>query len=101
MNLRKCVSCGRQYDKLNFIRISKTRVDDSGVVIRVSDVGDSTYIEGRSAYLCPTEKCFVLARKKSRIEKSLKCAISSEVYDKIKRFIDLKNVEDEENAYTC
>ena len=32
--------------------------------------------------------CFVLARKKSRIEKSLKCAIPSEVYDKIKRFID-------------
>lgn len=100
MNLRKCVSCGKQDDKFNFVRISKVK-DISGVVIRVSNVGDTTYIGGRSAYLCPLIKCLDIAKKKNRIEKSLKCKIPSDFYDKLLEFVNLKNVKDEENAYTC
>ena len=100
MYLRKCVSCGRQDDKYNFIRVSKTKCV-SGIKISVFNLGDSTYIDGRSAYLCPTTKCFNVAKKKGRIEKSLKCRICTESYDKILEFINLENAKNEENAYTC
>ena len=91
MNLRKCVSCGKQDYKSNFIRINKVKNDVHGVMIFVSNLGDSTYIGGRSAYLCPTVKCLDVAKKKNRIEKSLKCKISAEFYDKLLKFISLKN----------
>ena len=93
MYLRKCVSCGRQDDKYNFIRVSKTKCV-SGIKISVFNLGNSTY-------LCPTTKCFNVAKKKGRIEKSLKCKICTESYDKILEFINLENAENEENAYTC
>ena len=88
MNLRKCVSCGKRSDKFDFIRINRVKNQDSGFKICLSNVGNKCYVEGRTAYLCSNINCFNLAKKKSRLEKNLKCKIGLEVYDEIESFIN-------------
>lgn len=88
INLRKCISCGKRSNKFDFIRINKVKNRDSGFEIFVSDLGDKRYIEGRTAYLCSNLSCFNLAKKKSRLEKNLKCKIGSKIYDEIENFIN-------------
>ena len=34
---------------------------------------------GRSAYLCPTEACFEEARRRKRLQKSLRCQVSDDL----------------------
>ena len=88
INLRKCISCGKRSNKFDFIRINKVKNQDSSFEIFVSNIGDRRYIEGRTAYLCSNLNCFNLAKKKSRLEKNLKCKIGLKVYDKIESFIN-------------
>ena len=88
MNLRKCVSCGKRSDKFDFIRINRIKNKNSSFTICVSNIGDKRYVEGRTAYLCSNLSCFNLAKKKSRLEKNLKCKIGLEVYDEIESFIN-------------
>ena len=38
---------------------------------------------GRGAYICKSEKCLAKARKTGFVERSLKCSVSAEVYDRI------------------
>ena len=83
MYLRKCVSCGKQSNKFDFIRINKVKDKFLKFKILVSDCGCRDYIEGRTAYLCSSLDCLKIAKKKSRIERNLKCKIDSDVYDKI------------------
>lgn len=83
MYLRKCISCGKQRNKFDFIRINKVCVDSSDPIIYVTDIGKTDHIDGRTAYICPSPDCFKLAKKKSRLERNLKCKINSTVYDKI------------------
>ena len=90
MYLRKCVACGKQDNKFNFIRINKVRLGSSEFQIKVSDLGCTSHVDGRTAYICPSIQCFNLARKKSRFEKNLKCKVDSDVYDKVNDLI-IKN----------
>lgn len=87
MYLRKCVSCGKQSNKFDFIRINKVKDKFLNFKIFISDCGCKNYIEGRTAYLCPCLECLKIAKKKSRIERNLKCKIDPEVYDKIYNLI--------------
>jgi len=90
MYLRKCVACGKQDNKFNFIRVNRIRLDSLGFRIQVSDSGCTSHVEGRTAYICPSIKCFNLAKKKSRFEKNLKCKVDSNVYDEVNDLI-IKN----------
>ena len=89
--LRKCISCGKRDNKFNFIRINKIKKINNSFEIKVSEKGRKCHIDGRTAYICPDEECFLLAKKKSRVEKSLKCRINREIYDKIESLINSKN----------
>ena len=90
MNLRKCISCGKRDYKFKFIRIKKIKNGDSKFEIRISDSNTTNHVDGRTAYLCPNNECLSLARKKSRIERSLKCKIDKSVYDEIDNLLNLK-----------
>ena len=90
MNLRKCISCGKRDNKFRFIRINKIKNGDSKFEIRISNFNTTNHVDGRTAYLCPNNECLSLARKKSRIERSLKCKIDKSVYDEIDNLLNLK-----------
>ena len=90
MNLRKCISCGKRDNKFGFIRINRIKNGNSKFEIRVSSFNTTNHVDGRTAYLCPNSECLSLAKKKSRIEKSLKCKIDKSIYDEIDNILNLK-----------
>lgn len=63
--LRRCVSCKKQRDKKDFLRVVRTK--DMNILI------DNEYkIFGRSAYICKDKNCIKSAFSKKRLEKALR-----------------------------
>lgn len=75
-NLRRCICCRKVAPKSEFWRIVRCHRDGSVQL----DAG-----MGRSAYLCPTADCLKLAQKKRRIGRSLKTAVSDEIYQTLEK----------------
>ena len=71
INQRRCVSCRIIGPKTWFWRVIRS-ADTGGILL---DQG-----MGRSAYLCPTQHCLDLAKKKRRLSRSLRVAIAPEIY---------------------
>jgi uncharacterized protein len=46
----------------------------------VIDLKDGIRLQGRSVYLCPTLECLQVAQKKNRLGRSLKVAVSVDIY---------------------
>lgn len=67
--LRRCVACRQLLDRSMLLRV--IRDHQEGVLF---DQG-----MGRSAYLCPTEACFEEARRRKRLQKSLRCQVSDDL----------------------
>ncbi len=74
--LRKCVVCGEIRPKDELIRIAKL---SSGEVVP-DPLGRGP---GRGAYLCRNRECVNGLRKKRGLEKSFRCFIPGEVYERI------------------
>lgn len=75
--MRVCVGCEELKSKKELLRIvlspeGEISVDRSGKA------------PGRGAYICPNEICFTAAYKAKRLEKSLKHAVSPEVYETLR-----------------
>lgn len=73
--LRRCVTCRKVLDRQQLIRV--TRDSQNGVVL---DGG-----MGRSAYLCPNEKCLEEAWKRKKLQKALKCKIQPSVINVLQK----------------
>ena len=71
---RRCTGCGEHFPKNTLIRVLRT--PDGNVVLDLT--GKKS---GRGAYICKKAACFKKARKSRRIETSLECEISDELYD--------------------
>ncbi len=69
--LRRCVSCRELFDRKHLWRIVRDYKD--GVVL---DKG-----MGRSAYLCPVEKCLKEAWQRKRLQKALRCQVNVSVIE--------------------
>ena len=73
---RKCLGCMESFPKKDLVR-----------VVRLPD--GSTHMDltgkksGRGAYICKNAACLKKARKTRRIETSLECHISDEIYEKM------------------
>ncbi len=78
---RQCLGCNEHRPKKELIRVVK-RPDGS---VELDLVGK---VSGRGAYICRDVKCFRRARKSRRIEHSLECAISEQLYDAMEREIE-------------
>ncbi len=67
--LRRCVSCRRLCDRTQLWRV--VRQADGTVSL---DGG-----MGRSAYLCPQPSCLEEARRRRRLQRGLRCAVSEAI----------------------
>jgi uncharacterized protein len=72
---RRCVSCRKVAAKSEFWRVVKSYPSNQVAI----DLGDIK-LQGRSVYLCPTLECLQLAQKKNRLGRSLKTAVSVDIY---------------------
>lgn len=75
---RQCIGCGEMKNKKEMIRVIKTPED----IIMLDATGKKN---GRGAYLCKSEECFVKAMKSKGLERSLKVNIPGEVYVELKK----------------
>ena len=73
-NYRRCVSCRAIAHKDAFWRI--VRVYPSRTVQLEEGMG-------RSAYLCPTADCLMVAQKKKRLGRTLKTSVPVEIYERL------------------
>lgn len=79
--MRQCVGCQEMKSKKEMLRILKTAEDE----IVLDATGRKN---GRGAYLCFSKECLAKARKNKGLERSLKMAIPSAVYDSLEKELD-------------
>lgn len=79
-NTRMCIACRTRGDKSDFIRIAKTK--DSIII-----ANSGFQLEGRSVYLCASQKCLDMAIKRKAISRGLKCEIGSETTEALQKAI--------------
>ena len=73
---RRCSGCGEHFPKNTLIRVLRTPEGE----ITLDLTGKCN---GRGAYICKNAACLRKARKSKRIESSLECVISDELYNKM------------------
>ena len=78
---RRCTGCGEHFPKNTLIRVLRT--PEGEVVLDLT--GKKS---GRGAYICKNAACFKKARKARRIETSLECRISEELYNRMEEELD-------------
>ena len=78
--VRRCTGCGEHFPKNALIRVVRTPAGE----VLLDLTGKSS---GRGAYICKSAACLKKARKSKRIETSLECTISEEVYDRMEEEI--------------
>ena len=74
--MRNCLGCGEMKPKKELIRAVKSPEGE----ISLDLTGKKN---GRGAYICKNAACLKKARKSRRIESSLECRISDELYTKM------------------
>jgi predicted RNA-binding protein YlxR (DUF448 family) len=74
---RTCVGCNTKKEKKELIRIVKSK---EGKL----DVDKTGKLPGRGAYLCDNPECLEKAKKSKRLERTLECQITDEIYEKIR-----------------
>ncbi|MEB3334793.1 MAG: YlxR family protein [Cyanobacteriota bacterium] len=73
--LRRCVACRQLKDRRDLWRL--VRLAEGGLAL---DRG-----MGRSAYLCPHPDCFNEARRRRRLQRSLRCAVDDGILNTLER----------------
>ncbi len=73
---RKCSGCNEHFPKSVLVRILRTPEGE----IKLDMTGK---LSGRGAYICKSAECLKKARRASRIERSLECAVPQEIYEKL------------------
>lgn len=79
--LRKCLGCDEMLGKKGMLRVVKSKEGE----ISIDETGKKN---GRGAYICRDMECFNKAHKKHSLERSLKCSISEEIYEKLRQEIE-------------
>jgi uncharacterized protein len=74
---RRCVSCRKVAPRNEFWRVVRSYPSNTIIIDR-----DNTFIQGRSAYLCPTTS-LQIAHKKNRLGRSLKAKVDEDIYQQL------------------
>lgn len=74
--LRQCLGCNEHKPKAELLRVVRTPEGET----LLDFTGRKA---GRGAYICKDVRCLKRVRKNHRLEKSLSCEISDEVYDRM------------------
>ena len=75
--LRQCIGCRESKPKNELIRIIRTPEND----ICFDKTGR---MNGRGAYICPSELCLDKAIKSKGIERALNCEIPDEIFEMLR-----------------
>ncbi len=78
--LRTCMGCNEKKPKKELIRIVKNK---DGIL----SVDRTGKLDGRGAYICDSEECLEKVIKSKRLEKTLECKISEEIYNNLRGVI--------------
>ena len=78
---RRCTGCGEHFPKNTLVRVLRT---PEGEII-LDTTGKRS---GRGAYVCKNKDCLKKARQKGRLEQSLECSVSPEIYVMLEERID-------------
>lgn len=81
MPVRRCIGCFEMKEKKMLIRIVKAGENE----IKIDKTGKK---EGRGAYVCPNIACLKKACKSKGLERSFKCAIPKEIYEKLRKELE-------------
>jgi predicted RNA-binding protein YlxR (DUF448 family) len=79
---RRCISCRKIAPRAEFLRVMRSYPARS---IEIDD--GHTFLQGRSAYLCPTASCLQAAQKKNRLSRALKAPVSDSIYQQLGQLI--------------
>ena len=79
---RRCTGCGEHFPKNTLIRVLRT--PEGEVILDLT--GKKS---GRGAYICKSAQCLKKARKARRLETSLECPISDEIYEKMEEELEV------------
>ena len=77
---RQCAACREKRPKRELIRL--VRDPEGEVIIDIRHRAD-----GRGTYICRSEECIELARKKRGIDRALKVRTPDDLYDRLKGII--------------
>ena len=83
---RRCTGCGGTFPKKELVRVVRSPEGD----VSLDFTGKKS---GRGAYVCPRLDCLKKARKTGRIQKSLECAVTDEIYAALEEEIALMERE--------
>lgn len=75
--IRKCTGCLQMKEKKELIRVVKTNEGEYKLDL-------TGKMSGRGAYICKNEECLQKAFKSKGLERSFKCAIPKDIYEKIR-----------------
>jgi predicted RNA-binding protein YlxR (DUF448 family) len=78
---RRCSGCGEHFPKNTLIRVLRT--PEGEIILDLT--GKKS---GRGAYICKNAQCLKKARKSKRIESSLECRISDELYQRMEEELE-------------
>ena len=76
--MRQCVGCAEMKSKKDLIRVIKTPEEE----IVLDTTGRKN---GRGAYICASMECLKTAQKRKGLERSLKVAIPTDVYESLEQ----------------
>ena len=79
--LRVCVGCQEQKPKKELLRIVRTPED----TVEIDKTGKKSC---RGVYVCADPACLEKAYKERRLERSLKKAVSEEIYDQLRKELE-------------
>ncbi len=80
--LRMCLGCNEMKPKAELIRIVRSQEGE----ISIDDKGKKN---GRGAYICSSDKCLQKAIKAKRLERAFGLTVPTEVYEKLKRELEI------------
>ena len=79
--LRRCIACREHKEKRELIRV--VNHPEHGVMVDTTGKAN-----GRGAYLCRSEACVNVAKKKNLLKNALKTSVSDSVYEEILRHVN-------------
>ncbi len=79
--MRQCIGCQEMKSKKEMIRVIRTPEDE----FTIDATGRKN---GRGAYICNAQACLAKAIKTKGLERSFKCQIPAEIYNKLKEELE-------------
>lgn len=76
--MRKCLGCGEMIGKKGAVRVVRSKEGE----VSIDLTGKKS---GRGAYICRDMQCFDAVKKAHRLERSLKCAVTQELYEALEK----------------